>query len=81
MQEPDPIDARRPELPDAPPRTRLCRHLLLARRHLPFWYPWQCRRCDYPLVGLSTPRCPECGTPFNPILLAGVVPPGQAPEQ
>ena len=23
-----------------------------------------CQVCGYPLQGLSTPRCPECGTPF-----------------
>ncbi len=25
-----------------------------------------CRNCMYPLRGLDTPRCPECGTPFDP---------------
>lgn len=25
-----------------------------------------CRRCDYPLVGLASDRCPECGTPLTP---------------
>ena len=24
-----------------------------------------CRRCDYDLQGLTEPRCPECGTPFE----------------
>lgn len=24
----------------------------------------RCERCDYPLIGLPGPRCPECGTPF-----------------
>lgn len=24
-----------------------------------------CRRCDYDLTGLTQPRCPECGTPFD----------------
>jgi hypothetical protein len=28
----------------------------------------RCRNCQYPLAGLTTPRCPECGTPFNPYL-------------
>lgn len=23
-----------------------------------------CRRCGYPLLGLTEPRCPECGTKF-----------------
>jgi ribosomal protein L37E len=26
----------------------------------------RCRNCDYPLYGLTTERCPECGTPFDP---------------
>lgn len=25
-----------------------------------------CRRCGYNLTGLNEPRCPECGTPFEP---------------
>jgi hypothetical protein len=25
-----------------------------------------CRRCFYPLRGLTTPRCPECGAAFDP---------------
>ena len=25
-----------------------------------------CRSCGYPLKGLPSPRCPECGTPFEP---------------
>ena len=24
-----------------------------------------CRRCGYNLTGLTQPRCPECGEPFN----------------
>jgi hypothetical protein len=27
--------------------------------------PWICRKCQYPLRGLTQPRCPECGTGFN----------------
>ncbi len=26
----------------------------------------RCERCDYPLVGLKGPRCPECGRAFDP---------------
>ena len=26
----------------------------------------RCRRCGYPLRGLTTPVCPECGRPFDP---------------
>lgn len=25
----------------------------------------RCKTCDYRLIGLTTPRCPECGTPFD----------------
>ena len=28
--------------------------------------PGRCRNCRYDLHGLSEPRCPECGTPFDP---------------
>lgn len=28
--------------------------------------PGECRRCGYLLYGLPDPRCPECGTPFDP---------------
>lgn len=28
-----------------------------------------CLQCGYCLVGLVQPRCPECGTPFDPALL------------
>ncbi len=33
--------------------------------------PWVCVRCGYLLRGLTEPRCPECGAPFDPKLLAG----------
>ncbi len=29
-----------------------------------------CRKCGYLLIGLALPRCPECGTPFDPNKLA-----------
>lgn len=29
-------------------------------------HPGQCRTCGYLLYGLTEPRCPECGTPFDP---------------
>lgn len=32
--------------------------------------PWECQTCGYLLYGLSQPRCPECGTGFDPNLLA-----------
>jgi hypothetical protein len=31
--------------------------------------PWACVHCGYLLYGLRDPRCPECGTPFDPSLL------------
>jgi hypothetical protein len=31
----------------------------------------KCVRCGYLLRGLTEPRCPECGTPFNPDDLPG----------
>jgi hypothetical protein len=34
--------------------------LLLDRR------AFTCKRCGYDLTGLSEPRCPECGTDFDP---------------
>jgi hypothetical protein len=30
--------------------------------------PRTCAHCGYLLYGLREPRCPECGTPFNPSL-------------
>lgn len=30
-----------------------------------------CLHCAYPLRGLDTPRCPECGRSFDPALLEG----------
>lgn len=30
-----------------------------------------CKKCGYNLRGLRDPRCPECGTPFDPNLLNG----------
>lgn len=28
-----------------------------------------CKNCGYNLTGLTVPRCPECGTKFDPVLL------------
>jgi hypothetical protein len=42
-------------------------YALWARSHAPpCYHPWQCARCGYLLYGLSEPRCPECGSPFDP---------------
>lgn len=32
----------------------------------------RCQNCGYPLQGLDVPRCPECGTAFNPQTFAAV---------
>jgi hypothetical protein len=37
--------------------------------------PWECQVCGYTLYGLHDPRCPECGTAFDPGRLAGLPPP------
>jgi len=29
-------------------------------------HPYRCESCDYRLRGLTEPRCPECGDPFDP---------------
>jgi len=46
--------------------------LVTAPAAIRFWQrplkpadPWRCRRCGYSLYGLTTPRCPECGTAFH----------------
>jgi phosphopantothenoylcysteine decarboxylase/phosphopantothenate--cysteine ligase len=39
--------------------------LFLASSRLPIESHLHCQKCGYLLVGLSSPRCPECGTPFN----------------
>ena len=50
------MDASAPENEDVPTRNE------------PFCLPpgARCLRCDYLLRGVSEPRCPECGQPFNP---------------
>lgn len=44
-----------------------------------FKHPGLCGRCGYPLHGLTEPRCPECGTPFDPKLLTRQTSPSQGP--
>lgn len=29
-------------------------------------WSWRCLKCEYSLAGTVEPRCPECGTPFDP---------------
>jgi len=43
----------------------LCRLRRTLHRHL---RGVQCFRCGYLLMGLTEPRCPECGTPFDPTI-------------
>lgn len=33
---------------------------------------WHCPQCEYNLTGLTENRCPECGTPFDPVELARI---------
>jgi len=42
-------------------------------------HPMMCVKCGYLLYGLSEPRCPECGTPFDPKLLVPQTPSSQGP--
>jgi len=44
-----------------------------------FKRPGICCKCGYPLSALTEPRCPECGTPFDPKLLGGRLSPPQGP--
>jgi len=37
--------------------------------------PGECQACGYLLFGLTEPRCPECGSPFDPALLRNIGPP------
>ncbi len=39
----------------------------IHNRYWPVHEPGRCRVCDYDLRGLPKPRCPECGTPFDPV--------------
>jgi hypothetical protein len=50
--------------------------VIWAWRHAPvIRLPWECERCGYLLYGLTAPRCPECGTAFDPAKLESLVPP------
>ena len=40
--------------------------VFIRNRYWPVHEPGRCRVCDYDLRGLPKPRCPECGTPFDP---------------
>lgn len=51
---------------------------MAARRAPRAERPWQCDGCGYLLVGLSEPRCPECGRGFDPRRWAGMAMPAAA---
>jgi len=38
----------------------------VRNRYWPVHQPGRCKVCDYDLRGLPEPRCPECGSPFDP---------------
>lgn len=48
--------------------------LVLSNRtfkHAPRCYEdWQCQHCGYPIYGLSTNQCPECGTEADAAMFA-----------
>ena len=53
---------------------------LLCIVFLPFKAkPDRCEKCGYPYTGLTEPRCPECGTEFDPKKIVPVEHP-QEPE-
>jgi hypothetical protein len=43
-------------------------HMRAVRRSIRRAMPEFCVKCGYCLVGLKDPRCPECGTPFDPLI-------------
>jgi len=47
----------------------------VRRRSLARRFPDHCLKCGYNLRGLPEPRCPECGTPFDPSRLKKHEPP------
>lgn len=49
----------------------LCSIAYLRNRYWPLVPAGHCRVCGYDLYGLPEPRCPECGTPFDPEELRG----------
>jgi hypothetical protein len=43
----------------------LCSVVFLHNRYWPVYPPGHCKKCGYCLYGLTSQRCPECGTPFT----------------
>jgi hypothetical protein len=52
----------------------------IRNRYWPVHEPGHCRVCNYDLRGLPEPRCPECGTPFDPAEVPGLARPEHAGE-
>jgi hypothetical protein len=51
---------------------------VIAMRRIPAPHdPGKCEGCGYPLYGLTSPRCPECGKGFDMAVLATLAPPPQ----
>jgi len=44
--------------------------VFVRNRYWPVYEPGYCGACGYNLRGLPEPRCPECGTPFDPVVEA-----------
>lgn len=44
----------------------ICWRVIARYRYLRHLVPGHCTECGYDLRGLPEPRCPECGTPFDP---------------
>lgn len=42
-----------------------------SRKRMPY-AGWKCLFCQYDLTGAGEPRCPECGEPFSPEVMARV---------
>jgi len=59
------------------PCVLLCAVVFVRRRYWPVHPPGYCKKCAYDLRYLPLPRCPECGTPFDP---AAVPEPGDSEE-
>ena len=51
----------------------------IRNRYWPVYEPGRCRVCDYDLRGLPEPRCPECGTPFDPTEVPALAQAGRPP--
>jgi hypothetical protein len=46
---------------------------ILAHRRAPRMDASRCPNCGYLLIGLPEPRCPECGTGFDPAVVQAAI--------